>query len=95
MQRNHSSDVFRRLVRPQIGTDERHIVIAETLRHRTALVNNVLLDVHADDTAAAMQYLVDVVIHDKAEVGFAAGAVQQHDLIAVVLLKHMGATSST
>ena len=63
-------------------------MIAETLRHRTALVNNVLLDVHADDTAAAMQYLVDVVIHDKAEVGFAAGAVQQHDLVAVVLLKH-------
>ena len=35
-----------------------------------------------------MQYLVNVVIHDKAEVGFAAGAVQQHDLVAVVLLKH-------
>ena len=88
VQRNHSSDVFRRLVRPQIRADERHIVIAETLGHCTALIDNVLLDVHADDTAAAMQYLVDVVIHDKAEVGFAAGAVQQHDLVAVVLLKH-------
>ena len=29
-----------------------------------------------------------IVIHDKAEVGLAAGAVQQHDLVAVVLLKH-------
>ena len=34
VQRNHSGDVFRRLVRPQIGTDERHIVIAETLGSR-------------------------------------------------------------
>ena len=88
VQRNHSSDVFRRLVRPQIRADECHVVVTETLRHCTALVNNVLLDIHADNAAATMQHLVDIVIHDKTEVGFAAGAVQQHNFVDVILLEH-------
>ena len=35
-----------------------------------------------------MQHLVDIVIHDKTEVGFAAGAVQQHNFVDVILLEH-------
>ena len=47
-----------------------------------------LLDIYADHAAAAMEHLVQIVIHDKAEIGLAAGAVEQHDLVAVILLKH-------
>ena len=47
-----------------------------------------LVDIHADHAAAAVQHLVQIIVHDKAEVGLAAGAVEQHDLLAVVLLKH-------
>lgn len=65
MERNDSGNVFRRLIHAQIGALEAHIMIAETLRHRAALVDDMLLDIYADHAAAAMEHLVQIVIMTK------------------------------
>ena len=63
-------------------------MIPQPLGHCAALVDDMLVDVHADHAAAAAQHLMQIVVHDKAEIGLAAGAIKQYDLLAVVLLEH-------
>ena len=88
VQRNDRGHVFRRLVGAQIRTLEHHVMIAQPLCHRPAFLDHMLVDIHADHTAAAAQHLVQVIVHYKTEVGFSAGAVKQHDLLAVILFEH-------
>ena len=87
VQGNHRSHVLRRLVFAQIRLDKLHIVVAQTLRHFCAFLHYMLIVVNTDDTAALFEHITQIVIHDKAQIGLAAGTVQQQDLLRL-LFKH-------
>ena len=65
-------------------------MVSQPFCHGAAFLNHMLVDVHTDHAAAAVQHLMQVIVHHKAQIGLATGAVEQHDLIAVVLREHGG-----